>query len=290
MKKILVTGGRGFIGSHVITKLLERGYGVVSFDRKGGEAVRGVTYILGDVRDRTAIDQAVFESDGVIHLAGILGTSETLQHITETVDVNVMGTLNVFEAIKKYQKPAVYITLPDVWQNPYAITKRTAKDFALLYNREFKTKINVVRGFNVYGEGQKYKPVRKFAPNFIIRAILGEPIQVFGDGTQLVDLVYVGDTAEILIRALEIPETATEVIDASPGKGTPLIAVAKLVAEILGAKIEFLPMRPGETNKALIRGDTATLKRWIGDFEFTPLDTGMRKTVEWYQSHYKELI
>ncbi len=290
MKKVLVTGGQGFIGGHVIQKLLDRGYQAVSFDRKAGHSVPGVSYFVGDVRDKNAVDQAVFESDGVIHLAGILGTSETLQHISETVDVNLVGTLNVFEAIKKYQKPCVYITLPDVWQNPYAITKRTAKDFALLYNREFKTKINVVRGFNVYGEGQKFKPVRKFAPSFIIRAIQGEPLQVFGDGSQLMDLVYVGDTAEILVRALEIPETATEVIDAAPGEGIPVIKVATLIADMLNGKVEHLPMRPGETNKAIIQGDTGTLKRWIKDFKFTPIEAGMKKTVDWYKAHYKELI
>lgn len=290
MKKILVTGGQGFIGGHVIQKLLDRGLQVLSLDRRAGKVNPGVTYFTADVRDQHAVDQAVFESDGVIHLAGILGTAETLQHIPETVEVNLSGTINVFEAIKKYKKPCVYITLPDVWHNPYAITKRTAKDFALLYNREFKTKINVVRAFNVYGEGQKFKPVRKFAPSFIIRALQGQPLQVFGDGSQMMDLVYAGDTAEALIRALEIPETATEVIDAAPGQGVSVIKVAQLIADELGAKIEYLPMRPGETNKAIIQGDTKILHRWLGDFKFTPIEAGMKKTINWYKEHWKELI
>jgi len=290
MKKILVTGGQGFIGGHVIQKLLERGHQPVSFDRKIGKQLPGVQYFVGDVRDKNAVDQAVYESEGVIHLAGILGTAETLQHIPETVDVNIIGTINVFEAIKKYKRPAVYITLPDVWQNPYAFTKRTAKDFAFLYNKEFGTKINVVRAFNVYGEGQKFKPVRKFAPSFIIRAIQGEPLQVFGDGSQTMDLVYAGDTAEILVRALEMPETATEVIDAAPGEGVPVLKIASLIAKDLNSKIEYLPMRPGETNKAVIQGNTETLNRWIKNFKFTPIEVGMKKTIDWYKAHWKELV
>lgn len=290
IKKVLVTGGQGFIGSHVISKLLSRGYQVVSFDRKFCELVKGVKNFVADIRDKNAVDQAVFDCDGIIHLAGILGTSETLQHIIETSEVNILGTLNVFEAVKKYKKRCVYITLPDVWYNPYAITKRTAKDFALLYNREFGTHINVVRGFNVYGEGQKFKPVRKFAPSFIIRALTGQPLQVYGDGSQLVDLVYVGDTAEILVRALELDKVADEVIDSGSGKGEPLIKVAKLIASMLKAKIEFLPMRVGETSKAVIRGDTTTLHKWLGKFKFTSLEVGMKKTVVWYKKHYKELI
>src|SRR3989344_1976577 len=291
VKKVLVTGGQGFIGQHVVQKLLDKGYQVVSFDRHVKKSVEGVENFVGDVRDAKSVDQAVYGVDAVIHLAGILGTAETLQHVAETVDANVMGTLNVFEAIKKYGKRCVYITLPDVWQNPYSITKRTAKDFALyVYNKELGTEIQVVRGFNVYGEGQKYKPVRKFAPSFIIRALLGQPLQVFGDGDQMMDLVYVGDTADILIKALEAPKVATEVIDAGSGEGVPVIAVAKLISEMTGAKIEHLPMRPGESSKAVIKGDTSTIEKWLGKHEFTPIKEGMTRTVNWYKEHYKELI
>jgi nucleoside-diphosphate-sugar epimerase len=294
MKKILVTGGHGFIGGHVVKKLLGRGFSVIAFDRHSKKIDQsGVESFVSDLRDRNAVDQAVFAADGVIHLGGILGTAETLQHIPETVDVNIVGTLNVFEAVKKYQKPCVYITLPDVWQNPYAITKRTAKDFAFLYNREFKTKINVVRGFNVYGEGQKYKPVRKFAPQWIINAIQGKPIEVFGDGSQLMDVVYAGDTAEILVRALEMAtrgQVADEVIDAGPGEGTPVIEIAQIISKMLNVEIKHLPMRAGETSKAIIKANTSTLKKWMPDFEFTPVGIGMKSTVEWYKEHWRELV
>ncbi len=297
--KILVTGSQGFIGGHVVKQLLEKGYGVVGFDRRAPvNPVPGVQYFIGDIRDKGAVSQAIFDTDGVIHLAGILGTAETIMHVPETVETNIIGTLNVFEALKQYQsahdgenKRCVYITLPDVWQNPYSITKRTMKDFALhVYNKELKTEIQVVRGFNVYGEGQKFKPVRKFAPSFIIRAIQGETLQVFGDGSQLVDLVYAGDTAAILIKALEAEKIANEVIDAGSGEGVPIVDVANMIAKKTGAKVEHLPMRKGENIKAVIRGDVSNLERHLGKFEFTPVEEGMNKTIDWYKKHYKELI
>lgn len=297
MTKVLVTGGQGFIGGHVVSKLLAKGYQPVSFDRRAIHQEPGVQYFAADIRDAHAVDQAVFEADAVIHLAGILGTAETLQHVPETMEVNILGTVNIFEALRKYQaenkkpKRCVYITLPDVWQNPYSISKRTAKDLALyVYNKECGTEIQVVRGFNVYGEGQKYKPVRKFAPSFIIRALTGQTLQVFGDGSQLVDLVYAGDTAEILIKAMESQKLADEVIDAGSGEGVPIIDVANLIAKETGAQIEHLPMRKGETAKAVIRGDTTTLEKWLGPFSFTPLDVGMKRTIDWYKKHYKELL
>lgn len=289
--KVLVTGGQGFIGGHVVDVLLVRGHRVVSFDRHIKKNNPAVEQFFGDIRDEKAVDQAIYACDATIHLAGILGTAETKEHVKETLDVNLLGTVTVFDAVRKYKKRCVYITLPDVWQNPYSISKRAAKDLALfVYNQELGAEIQVVRGFNVYGEGQKYKPVRKFAPSFIIRALTGQKLQVFGDGSQLVDLVYAGDTAEILVRALEAPEIANEVIDAGSGEGVPIIDVAKLISKMTRAPIEFLPMRPGETSKAIIRGDTSTLEKWLGKYEFISLEEGMKRTVNWYKEHYKELL
>ena len=140
---------------------------------------------------------------------------------------------------------------------------------------------------------QKYKPVRKFAPQWIISAILDKPIEVYGDGSQLMDLVYVGDTAEILIRSLKLAadgQAADQVIDAGPGEGVPVKKIAEILSYILNAKIIYKPMRPGETNKAIIKADTTTLERWLGSFQFTPIEIGMENTVRWYRDHYKELI
>lgn len=292
--KVLVTGSQGFIGSHVVERLLAKGYDITGFDRRAGPQTQGVKYLYNDIRDKDAVAQAVFESDAVIHLAGILGTAETLQHIPETFATNVGGSLNVFEALKQYKethgtKRCVYITLPDVWQNPYANSKRVTKENAFIYNQEFGTEIQVVRGFNVYGERQKNWPVRKFFPSFMIRALTGQPLQVFGDGTQLVDLVYAGDTAEILIRAMEAPKIAGEVIDAGSGEGIPIGDVARMVAQKTGATVEHLPMRKGENIKAIIRGDVSSLARGIGEFQFTPVEEAMARSIEWYKNNYKNL-
>ena len=96
--------------------------------------------------------------------------------------------------------------------------------------------------------------------------------------------------AAILVKALEAPKVATEVIDAGSGEGVPIIDFANLISDMTGAKIEHLPMRKGETSKAVIRGDVATLDKWLGGHTFTSLDEGIKKTVDWYKKHYKELI
>ncbi|MFH1955868.1 MAG: NAD-dependent epimerase/dehydratase family protein [Patescibacteria group bacterium] len=184
-KNILVTGGNGFIGSHVVENLLNKGHVPIIFDRKGPTAqVKGVSYFWGDIINKNSVDEAVLNSDGVIDLAGILGTSETVDNPFPCIETNILGALNVFEACRSHVKPAVQISLGNFWMNnPYSISKNTAERLALMYNKEHGTRIAIVRGLNAYGEGQKHAPVRKIIPNFIVRALRNTPIEIYGDGS-----------------------------------------------------------------------------------------------------------
>ena len=134
------------------------------------------------------------ESDGIINLAGILGTSETIDNPRSTIASNLKAALNIFNGAKEFNIPAVHITVGNYWMNnPYAITKHAAEKIGLLYNHKYNTKIAVVRGLNAYGENQKDRPVRKLIPNLIIPALKNEEILIYGDGEQIMDMIYVGD-------------------------------------------------------------------------------------------------
>lgn len=283
--KILVTGGNGFIGSHVIENLLAKGYGVTAFDRefKGQPNV-----FIGDTRDKEAVLDAVGKHDGVIHLAGRLGTQETINNPIPSVEVNIIGSLNVFDAVKQFKVPAVYIDVGNYWMNnSYSITKHTASRFAFMYNKEFGTKIAVVRGLNAYGSRQKSKPVRKIIPNFILWALKGEPIQVYGDGEQIMDMIHVKDLAEILVRALVNDHgNYTEAMDAGTGVRTSVNFIAETINELTGNKagITHLPMRPGEPPQSVVLANTQTLFP-LGIFNFTNLKDGLTETIKWYKEN-----
>ena len=293
MKKVLVTGF-GFIGSHIVDELHARGITAVVFDRYQHhepylETDSPYNFMLGDIRDRNAVSEAVGMVDGAINLAGILGTSETVDNPFPSVETNIMGGLNFLEACRKHGKRGVQIAVGNHFMNnSYAISKTTVERFALMYNKEHGTKIAVVRGLNAYGERQKHKPVRKITPNFITRALRGEPIKIYGNGNSIMDMVYVKDLAKILVEALVNPDTKYDKIySAGTGVKTTVNDIAEVVNRLTDNKagVEHTPMRPGEEEDSIVLGDPATLSE-LGITHLTGLEEGMAKTVAWYKESY----
>lgn len=197
MKRVLVTGSAGFIGKWVCEQLSNRDIEPVSFDRPRS------------IMDRGDLHIAMHNVDGVINLAGMLGTPEIFGAEYEAAMVNVMGAINVFDMAAIDQIPVVQIGTGHKGQpNPYAITKGAAEDIGLSRAQYLGERIVVVRAFHVYGEGQKapapHGPslVRKIIPSFVCRALTGMDIEVTNDGEQVIDLVYVDDVAKVLVDAL----------------------------------------------------------------------------------------
>lgn len=285
-RKILVTGGNGFLGKAVVHKLLDRGHTPIVFDRKVPAD------IFGDIKDTEAVNEAVYNSDAVIHLAGLLGTAELTNNPRLAVEVNILGTLNVFEAIRAHHKRAVYITLGNYFMNnTYSITKSTSERFALMFNKEHGTDIRIVRGMNVYGPGQKAAPVKKFFPNAAISILQDEPVTIYGDGEQIMDLVYLDDIAEILVRALLVDNAPNNVIyEAGNGQATTLNHIVNMMIGLAGSKseIRYVPMRPGEPKGAVVMATEDGLsytKDYLGFTNFTPLEQGLKSGLAWYREH-----
>lgn len=296
MKNIIVFGGSGFIGGHVVDNLIKKDYRVTVFDRINNNQQylipkqnKKINYFFGDIKDKEAVLEAVSKHDGAINLAGILGTAETVNNPYPSVEINILGALNFFEAVRTHKIPAVQITVGNHYMNnSYAITKTTAERFALMYNQEHKTKIAVVRGLNAYGERQKHKPIRKIIPNFILKALRKESINIYGDGTQIMDMIYVKDIAEILVRTLTKDHEAYKgIFEAGTGIKTTVNYIANLVNKLAKNKssINHLPMRAGEPEKSIVLGDPKTLSP-LGALKLTNLEDGLRKTIKWYKKNY----
>jgi len=306
MKTVLVTGGAGFIGSYVVERLVARDYAVMVLDTRWRQLITpGASLVLGDIRDATAVTEAVAHADGVIHLAGVLGTQETIDNPRPAVETNVLGGLNVLEACAQYDLPLVNIAVGNWWfNNTYSITKNTVERFADMMNRYRHTKITVVRGLNAYGPRQSVSApfgpskVRKIMPSFICRALSGMPIEIYGDGEQVMDMVYVDDLAAILVSALEYTDRhgpTTEALEAGTGRQTTVNDIARIVANEVEQTtprrvgITHVPMRPGEEVGAVVVGNPATLGS-INWGSFTPLETGVRWTVGYYAEYLKSAL
>lgn len=293
--KVLVTGGNGFIGRATVRELEARGHSPVVFDRfHDGETET----IFGDVRDPTAITEAVAHADAVIHLAGVLGTQETIANPRPAAEINILGGLNVMEACTQYNVPLVNIAVGNWFEySTYSISKHTMERFAVMFARYRDLPVCSVRAYNAYGPGQSVaypygtSRVRKIIPSFVVRALHGEPIQVYGDGSQVMDMIYVGDVARCLVRALENGPRDGALYVAGTGRRTSVRYIAEMVRaevhrKVIGVEIEFLPMRPGETPGSEVLADVTQLVPGINEHELVNLEDGLAETVDYYRKVY----
>lgn len=306
MTSVLVTGGNGFIGKYVVEELLWREYDVEVLDTRYREPVDPrVKVVLGDVRDPVSVTEAVAHVDRVIHLAGVLGTQETIENPRPAAEVNILGGLNVFEAAAQYGIPTVNIAVGNAWSatNTYSITKSTMERFAKMFSDYRGTSISTVRALNAYGPRQvpvaPWGPskVRKIMPSFILRAMNGMPIEIYGDGSQIADMVYVDDVAQILVDTLEYTAEngpAPHIIQAGSGYPSTVLEIAETVAASVAlqtehdpANIERLPMRPGEPLGDVVLADISTLDiLGVKKEKLTTLQEGVSRTVAYFTQTY----
>jgi UDP-glucose 4-epimerase len=297
MRKIGITGGGGFIGQYVCEELIKRDYTPVVFDHHNkGNLLKGCELFIGDVQDEIAMTEFAAHVDGIIHLAACLGTQETIKNPRPAAKTNLMGGLNFLEACAQYELPGVYIAVGNYYMNnPYSITKNMIERFTYMYNKDRGTKVNIVRAVNAYGPRQLAATpyaegkVRKITPAFICRALCGQSIEIYGDGSNVSDMVYVGDVAKALVNALEYAEkgiTFNEAIECGPKTHHTVKEVAELVNELTDNKapIKYLPMRPGEQSGVDVTANFSTLNNIGMDvLELTPIDEGMKKTVQYFK-------
>lgn len=300
MKRILVTGGSGFIGRYVVEELASRGYDPVVLDRD--KQPHDVHVILGDIRDEVSVTEAVAHVDGVIHLAGVLGTQETIENPRPAAHTNVIGGLNVLEACSQYDVPLVNIAVGNYWMNnTYSITKNTVERFAEMFARFRGARVTTVRALNAYGPRQSaaapfgHSRVRKIMPSFVCRALTGQPIEIYGDGDQVMDMIYVGDVARVMVNALEETNLRGALkgpFEAGTGNKTTVNDIATVVANevtyLTGRDVEIvhLPMRPGEDEKSVVLGDPTTLADLRIDPQgFVSLPEGVQRTVEYFAGY-----
>lgn len=268
--RVAVTGGQGFIGAHVCDELERRGHEPVPVDRHDGVDI--LSPKLGDELEHC---------DAVIHLAGVLGTDELFDAAEAAILVNVTGTYRVLKCCADYGLRYVGITMPQCWDNIYQATKLAAVKIAGAFYRHYDVPVSHVRAFNVFGLGQKVGKPQKIIPTFASKAWANEPIPVWGDGDQLVDLVYVDDVARMLVDALQFGNG--EVFDAGSGIPITVNEVAELVLEHTGSHggIKRLHMRRGEHGLGVrAEGDGWELLGWKPHFIIDDLV----KTIESYKS------
>ncbi len=268
MKKYVITGGAGFIGSHIAEYLSKEGHQVTILDslRTGFEHnLNGlnVDFVKGDIRDENLVNEVIKGASGVFHLAALVSVPESLLKIRECIEINTIGTINILEAAKNNSDCKVVLStsaanygnnpiLPKVESmfpepmTPYAITKLDGEYYLKMYLDQYQVPTASLRYFNVFGPRQNPESAYAAAvPIFINMALQNEPITIYGDGLQTRDFIYVKDVVKANILA---SQKGNETYNVALGHSTSVLELAEKIIKITNSKsqIKFLEERPGD--------------------------------------------
>lgn len=282
----MVTGAAGFIGKHLIKELINKGMDVVAFDRK--YEIFKTEFIKGNLTNFN-FDKILGDIDVIFHLAGLLGTTELFHKVIEAEKVNVLGTLNLLESMRRKDvNKIVFTSKPNIWKyNVYTISKENCERYLEMYKEIYGFETVITRPFNVYGPDEPLDEYRKAVPYFIVKALKDENIEIFGDGTQTLDPIYVEDVITALIKCSEkLPE---EVVEIGTSASISVNGIAERIINLCQSNSEIVhkPMRRGEPDNSYISAN-GNIERLL---EFKPkinLNVGLKRTIEWYKNHLDE--
>lgn len=300
---ILVTGGAGFIGSHLVDALLASGFCVRVLDNlstgKADNLPLGhprLELIVGDVADADRVLQAMTGCRAVVHLAAVASVQASVEEPVVTHRSNFVGTLNVCEAMRElHVQRVVFASSAAVYGNngegravdedtpkapltPYAADKLASEHYLDFYRRQHGLVPAIFRFFNIYGPRQDpSSPYSGVISIFTERALQGQPITVFGDGEQTRDFVYVGDLVEVLVQALDAPEVLPGAVNIGLNRSITLNLLLSEISNLLGS---LPPVIHGEPRAGDIRHSRADNRRLLSRYRLptpTPMSVGLAR-------------
>jgi UDP-glucose 4-epimerase len=303
--KALVTGGAGFIGSHVVRALLDRGDDVRVLDnfstgnRTNLADLEGeIDVVEGELRSYERVHAATRGVDLVFHQGALPSVPRSVQDPLTTTAVNVEGTLNLLLAARDEGVQRVIFassssvygnsgTLPRVESaspdpiSPYAVAKLAAERFCASFSRTYGLETVSLRYFNVFGPRQD--PSSEYAaavPRFIAAVAAGEPVPIYGDGEQLRDFTYVANVVEANLLAADAARASGTILNIATGTATSVNGLADAIGEVVGRAVEkqYLPPRPAEVRDSL--ADIGEARRVLGYEPRIGLQDGLRLTAE----------
>ena len=307
MARYLVTGGAGFIGSHLVELLIADGHLVrVLDDLSSGRTEnlpRGVELVTADVTEQRAVRRALSGVDGCFHLAAIASVERCRHEWLRSHEVNLAGTITVFEEACRAQKalgrpiPVVYASSAAVYgntneipisegsltrpTNAYGVDKLGCDLHAAVASRIHQLHTVGLRFFNVYGPRQDpHSPYSGVISVFCQRILRGAPLDIHGDGTQVRDFVYVADAVTALRRAMDTAAAAAQVFNVCTGIGTPIGRLGEIIAQIHDVPFlpQYAPSRVGDLHVSV--GDPRKAREMLKFSAETSLRQGLARTIE----------
>jgi len=311
--KILITGGAGFIGSHLCEKYSKEGHTVLCLDNFMSGNLTHIRHLLdyrnfklvkGDIRDFDLLEKIMRDVDVVLHLAAQIHVDRSYIEPKLTYDVNVMGTQNVLEVARMYDaKKVIHASTSEVYgsalyvpidekhplnaPHPYGASKIAADRMCYAYIQTYGMDISIVRLFNVFGPRQRDVGYGGVISIFTRRVLSNVPPIIYGDGTQTRDYTYIKDAVRAYDLVLNHNEPITEPINFGTGKEVSINDLADKIIELCGKKGEIEPVhvepRIGEVKRLI--ADATKAKDMLGWEPKYKLEEGLKEFIQWYKNY-----
>ncbi|MFA4991809.1 MAG: SDR family oxidoreductase [Candidatus Omnitrophota bacterium] len=306
--RFLVTGGAGFIGSHIVDALVSGGDKVVVLDdfSSGKEenlssSSSKIEVMKGDIRDKAVVRKAMSGADYVLHQAALRSVPKSLLNPELYNDVNINGTLNILSAARELKvRRVVMASSSSVYGDtdrfperedflpllisPYALTKLAGEYYSRIFSKIYGLETVNLRYFNVFGPRQSLEDEYAVViPKFITCMLKDQQPPIFGDGKQTRDFTYVDNVVQANIKSATAANVKCEVFNVACGKANSVLDIVKCVNKILGKDIKplFLPIRTGDVKHTL--ADVRLAKKKIGFDPGVGFEEGMRRTIKYFK-------
>jgi len=311
--RILITGGAGFIGSHLCNKYIKEGHTVICLDNFMNGNLTNIRHLLayrnfklvnGDIRDFDLLEKVIRDVDIVFHLAAQIHVDRSIVEPKMTYEINVMGTLNILEAARRYDvKKVIHTSTSEVYgsaqyvpmdenhplnaPHPYGASKIASDRLAYSYARTFNMNISIIRPFNTFGPRQKDTGYGGAISIFVKRVLKNMSPIIYGDGEQTRDYMHISDLIEAYDLILKYDGSLDEPLNIGTGKEIRIIDLANKIIEICGKKGEIEPVhvepRPGEVKRLV--ADSSRARKILNWKPKCPLEEGLKELINWYKKY-----
>ncbi len=308
--KIVVTGGAGFIGSHLCAHLLDEGHSVLCVDNLLTGSEQNIEPLRNHPRFEFLCHDVIqpfsFEANAIFHLASPASPVGYAEHPIETILVNSQGTYQMLEQVRKQKALFLFASTSEAYGDPlehpqcegywgnvnpigpracYDESKRLGETLTSEFYRQYQVNARIVRIFNTYGPHSQADDGRMI-PNFIMQALQNELLTVYGDGSKTRSICYVSDLVEGLLLAMFKPHTAGEVFNLGNTEERTVLEFAQTVIRLCNAscKIIFQPNRIDDPERR--RPDITKAQRVLGWQPKVNMEDGLRRTIEWFKSQW----
>jgi len=313
MKRVLITGGCGFIGSNLVDFFLKKKIKVTVLDKKGkrfspdwlkNKNHKNLNIIYTDIRITKIVSELIKKNDYVIHLAALISIPHSYKFPKDHLDTNIFGTFNVLEACKKFNKSCIITSTSETYgsgikfpmdehhrlnaQSPYAATKISADQLALSYYNSFDTKVKIIRPFNCFGPRQSPRAV---IPNMILQMINQNKEIKIGNITTYRDYIFVEDLCNAYWKLYKSNKGYGQIFNVGSGKTYQIKKIFNILSKILkyqgSLKVQKKRLRPTKSEVVKLHAANKKFKKTFNWLPTNSFEDGLIKTIRWFSANKK---